>query len=106
GVEGEATAPVWQTPALLIAAVVLLAAFWWWERRAAEPLVPPGLFRARPLALAHLLNGMVGMALITAMVNIPLLVASVIGGGATEGGLLLLRLTLLIPVGAVVGGAL
>jgi MFS family permease len=52
------------------------------------------------------LNAMVGMALITAMVNIPLLVASVLNGGAADGGLLLLRLTLLIPVGAVIGGAL
>ena len=46
------------------------------------------------------------MALITTMVNIPLLVASVLSGGATAGGLLLLHLTLFIPVGAVIGGAL
>ena len=69
------------------------------------PLLPPGLFRRAPFTLAHVLNALVGMALITAMVNIPLLVASVLNGGAAEGGLLLLRLTLLIPVGAVPGGA-
>ncbi|MDQ2809427.1 MAG: MFS transporter [Chloroflexota bacterium] len=101
-----AAAPVWQTPALLIGALLLGIAFVLWERRSATPLVPPGIFRPRPFLLAHLLNALVGMALITAMVNIPLLVASVLGGGAVDGGLLLLRLTLLIPVGAVIGGAL
>ncbi len=98
--------PVWQTPALLIGALVLGVAFVLWERRSATPLIPPGIFRPPPFLLAHLLNALVGMALITAMVNIPLLVASVLGGGAVDGGLLLLRLTLLIPVGAVIGGAL
>ncbi|HUS14470.1 MAG TPA: MFS transporter [Chloroflexia bacterium] len=102
----DAASPIWQTPALLAGAVVLTIAFLAWERRTAVPLLPPGLFRRRPFAMAHVLTGMVGMALITAMVNIPLLVASVLNGGAVEGGLLLLRLTLLIPVGAVVGGAL
>jgi EmrB/QacA subfamily drug resistance transporter len=101
----DATAPIWQTPALLLLAAALAAAFVWRERRAAEPLVPPGLFGRRPFLAAHILNALVGFALITAMVNIPLLVASVLNGGATEGGLLLLRLTLLIPVGAVAGGA-
>jgi EmrB/QacA subfamily drug resistance transporter len=102
----ESGSPIWQTPALLIGAVVLTAAFLWWERRVPVPLLPPGLFRRVPFTLAHVLNAMVGMALITAMVNIPLLVASVLNGGAAAGGLLLLRLTLLIPVGAVIGGAL
>jgi len=101
-----ATTPIWQTPALLAGALGLAIAFFWWERRTAVPLVPPGLFGRRPFALAHLLNLGVGMAMITAMVNIPLLVASVLNGGAADGGLLLLRLTLLIPVGAVLGGLL
>ncbi len=102
----EAAAPVWQTPALFAGAVLLGIAFVAWERRSTAPLVPPGIFRPRPFLLAHVLNALVGMALITAMVNIPLLVASVLNGGAVDGGLLLLRLTLLIPVGAVIGGAL
>ncbi|MGI8587030.1 MAG: MFS transporter [Chloroflexia bacterium] len=102
----DATAPIWQTPALLGVAALLAVAFLLWERRTPVPLLPPGLFRRPPFVMAHILNLLVGIALITAMVNIPLLVASVLGGGAVDGGLLLLRLTLLIPVGAVVGGAL
>lgn len=38
------------------------------------------------------------------MVNIPLFIATVLGGQALDSGLALLRLTALIPVGAIIGG--
>jgi hypothetical protein len=56
--------------------------------------------------MSMLANIGVGAALIAAMVNIPLLAASVLSGAAVDGGLLLLRMTLLIPPGAVLGGIL
>jgi hypothetical protein len=40
------------------------------------------------------------------MVNVPLYVASVLDGTAQQGGLMLLRMTAFIPVGAIVGGLL
>lgn len=102
----EPGAPPWVAPVLLAGAAVLLIAFVAWERRTAAPLVPLPLFRRLPFSMANATNLLVGAALILAMVNVPLLVASVRDGKAEDGALLLLRMTLLIAVGALLGGAL
>jgi sugar phosphate permease len=93
-------------PALLVGAAAALVAFVAWERRTATPLVPLTLFRRFPFTMANGANLLVGAALILAMVNVPLLVASVRDGQAEDGALMLLRMTLLIAVGALLGGAL
>ena len=100
------TQPPWQAPALLIGGLLLLGAFVLWERRAVAPLIPLRLFGRPAFSLAHLTNFGVGAALIIAMVNVPLLVDSVLDGTAADGGLMLLRLTVFIPVGALIGGVL
>ncbi len=100
------TQPPWQAPALLVGALVLLLAFVWWERRAAAPLVPLRLFARPAFSRANATNFLVGAALLLAMVDIPLLVDSVRDGTAVDGALMLGRMTLLIPVGALIGGAL
>lgn len=109
-VPGEAvqasTQPPWQAPALLIGALGLLLVFVWWERRAVAPLVPLRLFARPAFSLANSTNFFVGAALIVAMVDVPLLVDSVRDGTAVDGATMLGRLTLLIPVGALLGGAL
>src|SRR5437016_2387449 len=80
-----------QGVALFVAAVLFFAAFVAWQRRAREPLVPRELFGRRieagrglallsPFAAANLTNALVGAALIITMVNVPLYVASVVGG--------------------------
>lgn len=60
---------------LLIGAVILGAAFIWWESRARYPLLPLSLFRNRRFAAAIAANGIVGAALIVAMVDVPVMVA-------------------------------
>lgn len=104
--EGSLLTP--QGIALLALAALLLVLFALWERRAADPLFPPGLFSGsnRPFAAASITNAFVGAALIVTMVNVPLYVASVLDGTAEQGGLMLLRMTAFIPVGAVAGGLL
>jgi len=82
------------------------AAFVAWELRAREPLVPLAFFRRLSFSAANLANFAVGVALIVGMVEIPLYAYSLLGRSEVGGGLLLLRLTLMIPVGAVAGGAL
>ena len=93
-------------PPFLVASVLTLAAFILWERRQADPLVELDLFRSRPFSAANLANLAVGAALIVGMVEVPLYAYSLLGESEVGGGLLLMRMTVMIPVGAVVGGFL
>ncbi len=97
-----------QTVGLLALSLLMFALFAMWQRRAREPLMPHDLlsWRNRPFAAANLANLLVGAALIITMVNVPLYVASVLDGTAADGGLMLLRMTAFIPLGAVAGGLL
>lgn len=90
--------------ALGIGATVALAAFVWRERATAEPLIDLTLFRTRPFAAGNVLSLLSGIALIVAMVDVPLYAATVLQLNAVDGGLLLMRLMVGIPIGAVVGG--
>ncbi|MEO5953049.1 MAG: MFS transporter [Chloroflexia bacterium] len=97
-----------QTVILLGVSLLMFVLFGFWQSRAKEPLIPLELFSGRkwPFAAANLTNLLVGAALIITMVNVPLYVASVLDGTAADGGLMLLRMTALIPFGAVAGGLL
>lgn len=88
----------------LLGSAVAFVVFLLVERRRADPLVRLGLFRSRSFAAANLANLLVGGALIVGMVEIPLLAYSLLGRSSVGGGLLLMRLTIMIPVGAVLGG--
>ncbi len=88
----------------LAASVVAFVAFVLFERRHSHPLIRLDFFRRAGFAVANLANFLVGAALIIGMVEIPLYAYTLFGMTEIEGGLLLIRLTLMIPVGAVVGG--
>jgi MFS family permease len=68
------------------------------------PITELSLFKRLPFAATALVSLLVGAALIIAMVDIPLFVATVLGGQPIDSGLALLRLTALIPLGAITGG--
>ena len=89
---------------LTLAALVLGGLFVWRQRRASTPLLPLGLFRRGAFAAASGMSALVGVALIAAMVDVPLFAATVLGRSPIDAGLALLRLTALIPVGALAGG--
>jgi MFS family permease len=91
-------------PALVAVALVLLLAFAMLELRLRFPVVEVRLFRRAPFGAAALLSLLIGVALIVAMVDIPIFAATVLGWQPIASGLALLRLTALIPVGALAGG--
>lgn len=68
------------------------------------PIIELSLFKRSSFAATALVSVLVGAALIIAMVDIPLFVATVIGGQPIDSGLALLRLTAMIPPGAIIGG--
>src|SRR5207247_9960811 len=86
------------------AAAIALAVFVWHERRATVPLIEPRLFAHRAFAAGNVLSLLSGVALIVAMVDVPLYAATVLQRTPVEGGLLLMRLMVGIPIGAVAGG--
>ena len=69
-----------------------------------QELVPRALLRRAGFALANAANVVVGGALVVALVVVPVYANVVLGQSATGGGLTLLKLTALIPAGAVLGG--
>ncbi len=91
----------WPWLAVSVAAFVAFVLF---ERRREYPLVRLDLFKIAGFAVANLANFLVGAALIIGMLEIPLYAYTLFGMTEIEGGLLLIRLTLMIPVGAVIGG--
>jgi MFS family permease len=74
------------------------------ERRHQRPLIRLDFFKRAAFAAANFAHLLVGAALIIGMVEIPLYAYTLFGLSEIEGGLLLIRLTLMIPVGAVIGG--
>ncbi|MHB8792148.1 MAG: MFS transporter [Thermoleophilia bacterium] len=91
--------------------LVFIVAFVISDLRAEHPLVNFQLFANRSFASANIAHFLVGIALITALVQVPSFAYSS-GWPASSysdpmtGGLLLIRLTLMIPAGAIMGGLL
>lgn len=76
------------------------------EKQRVLPIIEMSAFRRAGFSASGLVSLLVGSALIIAMVDIPFFVDSVLGGSALDSGLALLRLTALIPAGAILGGYL
>ena len=94
-------------PYLLAMSVVAVVALLWHLRRAAAPLVPRGALRARPAWASLAVSFFVGAALIAALVEIPVYARlTTYQTSQLLAALVLLRLLVAVPVGAVVGGLL
>ena len=86
-------------PGLVLVGILAIA-----EKRIWQPLLAPFLFRSRAFVMANLTQLLEGVALIIALVTIPLMANTVMGKDPITGAWWLLRMTIAIPVGAVVGG--
>lgn len=104
---GAETNPLaaWRWP-LLALALALLIGFVLVERRSARPILPRALIHRRLFQAAGVANLLVGVALITGMVNAPLAVALLSNEDvvATRTAMLLGSFTLAMTVGALIGG--
>ncbi len=88
----------------LAGAIILLGIFIYRITRVSEPLFRPAMFRDVRFSSANITHLLVGGALIIAMVNIPLMSDTILGQSPLEGGLRLLRFTVMLSIGAVIGG--
>jgi MFS family permease len=91
-------------PVFLGAAAVLFGAFIVLELVIRWPVVDPRLFRRVAFSAASILSLIIGVALIISLVEIPLFLFSLQDTTTIAAGLALLRLTALVPVGALAGG--
>ena len=85
----------WSSPIMLqlsAACVILLGLFAVVERRAADPLIPPALFRDRSFDLAAATSFVIGFAMFGVISFIPVFMQVVSGASATSSGLALLPL--------------
>ncbi|MDF5752209.1 MDR family MFS transporter [Spongiactinospora sp. TRM90649] len=80
--------------------LILVAAFAWWERRAAEPLIPPWIWRDRMLLGSFLGSAVVGMALIAPTVYLPTFAQGVLGASAVAAGFALAVQSMSWPLAA------
>ncbi|WP_219838146.1 MDR family MFS transporter [Paenibacillus sp. R14(2021)] len=86
--------------------VVLLIAFIFIERTVKEPIISFGMFRKRLYWTSNVIAMFSGAAFITASVYIPIFIQGVLGGKATNSGLVLLPMMLGSVVTATMGGFL
>ncbi|MBX3218397.1 MAG: MFS transporter [Labilithrix sp.] len=100
GVEGFA-------PALLLPASLALGiAFVQVERRAAEPMLPPQLFRTRILATSSALSTATGAAMIGIVTFLPLYAQGVLGASPTEAGAAIAPMAIGWPIASAISGRL
>jgi MFS family permease len=94
-------------PWLLAAATVCAAVFVVQQRRVGAPLLPRGALRAAPAWGAIVVSLFVGAALVAALVDIPIFArVSVYPDSQLDAALVLVRLLVALPVGALLGGRL
>ena len=91
-------------PIALALAVVLFIVFILVERKVRWPVVDLSLFKRFPFSAASFVSLLVGAALIIAMADIPIFVDTVLNRPVLDSGLALMRMTMMIPIGALLGG--
>jgi len=90
----------WQAPL----AIIFFAAFIWHERRAAHPLINVRRFRDSSFSGSAVTNAIAGAGLMVGLVYVPVLANAVFSMNGTNAALLLFRLMVGIPIGALLGG--
>ncbi|HWO93395.1 MAG TPA: MFS transporter [Dehalococcoidia bacterium] len=98
--------PLAITLVLIASGLALGGVFVRHELRTSHPLIDLRLFREVPVAVANVTYFLTGGALITVMINVPLLTNVLWGGDALDGGLNLMRMMVFMPIGGLVGGYL
>jgi EmrB/QacA subfamily drug resistance transporter len=94
----------WQIVAMGIVGVLAIVAFALVERRAAEPILPPALFRNRVFVVCSLVGLIVGFGLFGALTYLPLFQQIVRGLSPTASGLQLLPVMGGLLVSSIVSG--
>jgi EmrB/QacA subfamily drug resistance transporter len=96
----------WQVVGAAVGGVVLLVVFVLLERRVVEPLLPLDLFRERIFAISASASLVIGAVLFGVTIYAPVYVQGVIGGSATNAGVVLIPLSFGWVIAGFVAGQL
>ncbi len=99
----------WSSPfiiTMLVVSVLLIIAFFWVESRAAEPVLPPHLFKNRVFTVTSGIGFVVGFALFGSVTYLPLFLQVVGGSSPTGSGLQILPLMLGLLITSIGSGQL
>ncbi len=96
----------WQILGLLLLGALTTAAFLRRQIAAPFPIMPLGIYRSRVLSVSVAISFLVGFALYSSILMIPLFFQAVQGASATSSGLFLLPIIFGIVIGAVASGEL
>lgn len=99
----------WTAPATLLAlaaGVAAIAVFIVVEHRSSHPLVPLGVFRRAPVAVATAVMVLVGGTLISLFFFLPLYQQEILGMGALETGLTQIPIAVMIVIGSMLAPSL
>jgi len=97
----------WSSPqivALVLVSAVFLAAFVVWEHYAAEPILPPSLFRIGVFRTASTVSFLLSMVMFGAIIYLPLYLQLVDGVSIMVSGLLMVPLMLGLLASSIVSG--
>ncbi len=97
----------WSSPEILglcLAAVVFLGAFMIWEHHAAEPILPPNLFRIGIFRVASSITFLLSMVMFGAIIYLPLYLQLVDGVSAMVSGLLMIPLMMGFLISSIASG--
>ncbi|MEV0184711.1 MDR family MFS transporter [Streptomyces sp. NPDC050625] len=94
----------WQILSLFLVATIALGGFVVSQKRAAEPVLPPRVFRDRNFVLSSLMLFGAGAVMLGNTLYLPLFQQSVQGASATNSGLLLMPMMVPIALVSVVAG--
>jgi MFS family permease len=89
-----------------VLSLVVLGVYAWRQVRALEPLIPRPLLRSPQFIGASMANLLIGVALMVALVDVPILGRLVFNLDQLASGLLLSHFLLGVPIGALLGGLL
>ena len=100
----------WQVLGLIIGGVAVLALFLLYEirleRGGGQPIIEPSLFKSSIFSVSSLVTVIFGMGLFGSISFIPLFVQGVIGGSATNSGVILMPLMLTAMATSILSGQL
>ncbi len=94
----------WQITAFFAIAVSGTLVFAFVEHRAADPVLPPALFRERTFVVASLVSFLTGIGLFGALSYMPLFIQGTLGASATNSGLVNIPMMLGLTGASLVAG--